>query len=430
MVYSNKLNKKLKATNLIPFMCFMFFYQLVGCSHEPRVAEPVIPNMFDVQRDIASSKKRSKALSLNNINGGITFECSAKESRILKKEILAYFKELNISRNLYQIKNTRVHASQNSKLNLNLKPKFSRLSTIAFKEVPEFSIQDEDVTIPALNNKTQTVKTVSKKEIVLAMMQTGRETLFTQDQCSLSALKEFIGIRQNIATWGQNLDWYFPEHESEWNPKYWDQGTPLKTQKLGDSLTDLFLNPRLYSIGCYTAAKMVMVQGLYDYYNRINPNEEKIKKIEEKLWSDNDPIVNLEPGHAWDFYPKMTIEEKSTPGKILTVEKKIPYNHIIPGDWIYMFNAPDIMTVERGYEGSNAIYLGRNRFTDYYNLHGHSYSFEELIDKVYQWRNKVFNRPADNKHIKPLQKEDLYKLAKTPEENGLFIDYRIYPERL
>lgn len=430
MVQTNKQNKKFKTLNLLTLKCFVFFHLLVGCSHEPRVAEPIIPKMFDIGRDIALAKKTSKKLSTKTVAGGIIFECSAQESKILNKELLAYLKELNISRNLYQIKKTQVRSKQNTKLNIHLKPKFSEMSTIAFKDIPEFAIQDDDVLIPALNNKTQTIKTVSKKEIILAMMQVGRETVFTQDQCHLSALKELVGIRQNIATWGQNLDWYFPEHESEWNPKYWDHGTPLKSQKLGDSLTDLFLNPRLYSIGCYTAAKMVMIQGLYDYYNRINPNEAKLKKIEERLWSDNDPIVNLEPGHAWDFYPKMTEEEKATPGKILTVQKKVPYKHIIPGDWVYMFNVPDIMTVERGYEGSNAIYLGRNQFTDYYNLHGHYYSFEALIDKVYQWRNKVFNRPADNKNIKPLQKEDLYKLAKTPQENGIFIDYRIYPDYL
>lgn len=416
-----------KSLVLSLFTNFIVFSHLFSCAHEQYAKEPVIPKMYDFNKRSIAEFKIENLSRPQQTDDGIVFECPTNTNKTLSKEILNYFKENKIHQKLFHTTTTKSSIKNHTKISFKLKKKYSQISTIAFKDIPDFDLADEEIILPALNNQTQIIKTVSKKEILLAMMQRGRKTLFDAEKCQLSSLKDFVGIRQNTSAWGQKLDWYFPDDKAKWNTQYWDYGTPIKGTKLADGLRDMFLNPRLYAIGCYTAAKLVMIQGVYDYYYRVEPNQNKLQIIEEKLWSDNDPLVNLEPGHAWDFYPKMTPEEKATPGKILDVQKNIPFNHIIPGDWIYMFNAPGIMTANRGYEGSNAIYLGRNQFTDYYNIHGHSYTFEELIDKVYQWRNNVYDRPDDNKNIKPLYKDDLFRLAKTPDENGIFIDYRIYP---
>ena len=77
-------------------------------------------------------------------------------------------------------------------------------------------------------------------------------------------------MRQNIVAWSEHLNWTWPDGGAAvWNPQYWNRGTPLVHVKLHAAFGDAFNHQSQYAIGCYTAAKIVMVQGVLDYYRRI-----------------------------------------------------------------------------------------------------------------------------------------------------------------
>lgn len=126
-------------------------------------------------------------------------------------------------------------------------------------------------------------------------------------------------------------------------------GTP--TVPLDDALLDAFTQQAKYAIGCYTASKLTYAHGVLDYYARVLEHPAKAALV-----------------------------------------RGVPPRHFVPGDWAYLLNTDPVTYEKTGYEGSNAIYLGRGRFDDYYDDHNHSYTFEEKLDEVYQWRNGVFSR--------------------------------------
>ena len=101
--------------------------------------------------------------------------------------------------------------------------------------------------------------------------------------------------------------------------------------------------------------------------------------------------------------------------------------NFVPGDWIYMLNTDPITYKKVGYEGSNAIYLGRGKFDDYYNDNHHSYTYLQKLDDVYQWRNGVFNRRRDIKRVEPLGRLDYERLGRPPADGGLVKSFRVFP---
>ena len=111
----------------------------------------------------------------------------------------------------------------------------------------------------------------------------------------------------------------------------------------------------------------------------------------------------------------------------MLMETGVPPGHFVPGDWAYFLNTDPITYEKTGYEGSNAIYLGGNRFDDFYNDHDHSYTYEEKLDEVYQWRHEVFSRSRDADKVRPLTPKQLQDLSRSPSNGGLQLDYRVSP---
>ncbi|MDO9067681.1 MAG: hypothetical protein Q7W05_04410, partial [Deltaproteobacteria bacterium] len=278
--------------------------------------------------------------------------------------------------------------------------------------------------------KEKKVHTASKKEILLALLQHGRLTEFKDTACDVKALTDHVGIRQNIAAWAENIKWVWPDgRPAKWNKKYWKRGTPKPGFPLHEAINDVFINQNQYSIGCYTATKLVMIQGVLDYYRRIKKDPVQQKLLENRLSIDIDkePLVDIEPGKMWDFEKDFDPQELNHPGKLLKIEYGAAPKNFVPGDWIYFLNTDPITYKKTGYEGSNAIYLGRNKFDDYYNDNDHSYTYQQKMDEVYQWRNGVFSRPRDFAKIKPLAPQDIERLSKTPAEGGILTDIRVFP---
>jgi len=241
-------------------------------------------------------------------------------------------------------------------------------------------------------------------------------------------LKDHVGARQNIVAWASQLEWQWPDGDDAlWNEKYWKSGTPQLNVPLHVALNDVFLNQPAYAIGCYAATKLVVAQGVLDYYRRIKRDPGLTRMVEQRLLSDNEPLVNVEPGEMWSFEPDFDIDQLRQQGKLVELIRNVAPRNFVPGDWIYLLNTDPITYQKKGYEGSNAIYLGQGKFDDYYNDNQHAYTYLQKLDEVYQWRNGVFSRSHDAEKIKPLSGNELDQLGNSPKSGGLVLSYRAIP---
>lgn len=355
---------------------------------------------------------------------GIRFTCQPAQFDKVRAELPAYLASLKIDPKW--VVQRLDPAAGALVLTLNTPP--DDVDTVSFSRRPEFGVQDEVLRLPDRRNRPVPVRTVSRREILLALLQHGRLTEFAGAHCSVEALRDHVAIRQNIVGWVQHLHWVWPDGEAaQWNRKYWRKGTPVAGFPLHLAIADIFRNQDRYSIGCYTAAKIVMIHGVLDYYQRIKRDRATLKKIEDRLSADGEPLVGVEPGEMWSFDRDSDPGEANRPGKLLDIRHGVAAGNFVPGDWVYMLNTDPISSRKTGYEGANAIYLGGNRFSDYYDDHNHSYTYEQKLDEVYQWRNGVFNRFRDAAKIVPLSAEARQRLTRTPAEGGLLLDLRVFP---
>lgn len=358
---------------------------------------------------------------------GVIFNCKKDEIEKIKTEMPKYFKNLGVDPKLVVEKSSQ----DGTKLGFNLNTPADDTNTLNLGKRKEMKITDDVISLPTKNGLTRKVSTVSKKEIMFALFQHGRRTEFNGNACNIQSFIDHIGVRQNIAAWTEHLGWGFPDGKAAaWNPKYWDDSPMPKRGPLYKAINDIFMNQNRYSMGCYSASKVVMTQGILDYYARVRPDKEKLEMIEQKMLTDKAPLSNIEPGTAWDFIQSMTPEDLKAPGKILSVQKDVARRNFIPGEWGYIKNNDGPSSDMPGYEGSNAVYLGRNNFDDYYGETPHKhYTFEEKVDEVYQWRNGVYTASeSSKKKRKELTPEQFDEQLKGPKEGGLLSPNRIVPD--
>ena len=353
----------------------------------------------------------------------LQFVCPAQQAQ-LQPEVTAYLRALRIPAE--QVRQTSDPVS--GSLTLALATPADDTRTLDLATRPAFAVTPEWVYLPSANGTTRAVATVSRKEIALALLQHGRITTLTGAACSTEALIDLVGVRQNIVAWAENLNWVWPDGDyAQWNPAYWTQGTPNPGVPLRQAVMDAFLQPQKYSIGCYTAIKLLLVQGVLDYYHRVKADPVRTRRVEAALLADGEPLVGVEPGHMWQFEKDYTPADGARVGKLMALQAGVAQGHFVPGDWAYFLNT-DAATYEKtGYEGSNAIYLGGNRFDDFYNDHRHSYTYEEKLNEVYQWRHGVFSRSRDADKVHLLTPDQLSDLSRTPADGGLQLDIRVSP---
>ena len=363
------------------------------------------------------------ACFIGSTQADVLFRCPAQLAA-LQQALPDYLQALKIP--AYQVSQTV--DTRFGELTLALTTPLGDTRTLDFFMRPEFSLAIERVHLPTTKGKMHGVDTVSRKEIMLALLQHGRMTTFKDKACSIEALSDHVGVRQNIVAWAELLNWDWPNGGSaKWNKKFWTRGTPNPGVSLHKAVMDVFLHQDKYAIGCYTATKLVIVQGTLDYYSRIKRDPEKTRRVEEALLADGDPLVGIEPGSMWSFEKDFDMHDMEQKGKLLKINSSVAAGNFVPGDWSYILNTDPASEQKTGYEGSNAIYMGRNRFDDYYNDNNHSYTYEQKLDEVYQWRNGVFSRQRDSKKIKLLTTEEQALLSNTPDDGGLELDIRVVP---
>jgi hypothetical protein len=353
----------------------------------------------------------------------ILFDCQNQAGR-LQPDVTAYLRALRIPSE--QITYSR--DQNNGNLMVTLATSKNDTQTLDFSIRSTFALSQELVYLPSRTGRAHPVSTVSRKEILLALLQHGRTTTLTDAKCTIESLVDLVGVRQNIVAWAQELHWGWPDGGyAQWNQKYWIRGTPKQGVPLRKALLNAFLQQEKYSIGCYTAAKLLLVHSVLDYYSRIKSDPIAGQRVEAALLADGEPLVGVEPGTMWKFEKEYLSSSEMQPGKLMTLDAGVAADNFVPGDWIYLLNTDSKSYQRIGYEGSNAIYLGSNRFGDFYNDHRHSYSYQEKILEVYQWRHGVFNRSRDAAKIEVLTDEQLIGLSRTPNDGGLQLDFRASP---
>ena len=363
-------------------------------------------------------------LTSSIVSADIKINCTENQTSNFLSEFDRFLIKIGLNKNLILKKNSKATAV------LSLDTPENDTNTLNLNQRTEYQIQDELIYLPVKNNLFREVKTVSKKEILLALLQHGRVTEFSGDFCSFDKLLQNIEVRQNIVAWTERLSWVWPDGDPAfWNKKFWNKGTPLKKVKLVDAYNDMFFNQHKYSIGCYTASKIVFGHAILDYFNRIKRDPLMTMKIEKALYGeDGEPLIGVEPGDMWSFERDFDLKKKNIPGKVLTIQYMVAPKNFIPGDWAYILNTDEKTNKKIGYEGSNAIYLGKNRFDDYYNDKAeHSYSYEQKMFEVYQWRNNVFSMSRHKDRIKEIPETIKSKMDLSPSEGGQVLNFRTVP---
>jgi hypothetical protein len=353
-------------------------------------------------------------------SSGLIFECSASKLPNIKLEVKSYIQEIGIPESVYEVEQI------NHRLRFSLTHP-SSYGTLYLRWNPSYAIAEERVSLPTAHGLKQ-IETVSKKEILLALMHEGRATIFKDNACEVSALKEHVEIRQMIVAWSEHLHWSFPDGSvAQWNPQYWERGNLRPGASLDEAMKDFFINPDQCSVGCYTATKIVIIQAVLDYFRRVKKNHVMADAIVKRLKSDHDVLVGIEPDAMWTLQKSINPEEQKRLGKLLKVQTSVASMNFVPGDWVYFVNNDKDSTQIDGYEGSNTIYMGRASFDDFYNDNHHHYLYNEKLSTIYNWRNRVFSRSRDYSRIEKLSAEQIYQLGLSTEEGGFLLNNRAVP---
>jgi len=354
----------------------------------------------------------------------LSFDCPGTNLNILAESLGQYFQSLGVTPDAYTAQLDVPHET----LQIIRVDPVHGTDTLGLIHQLGLDLREELIEMPSGRSKPRTIVTVSKKEILLALLQSGRITQFRGPACVRQALQDHIGVRQNIVAWSESIEFQWPNGgAAHWNRQYWDHGNLKPHQTLHSAINDVFMHPRRYSIGCYTATKLIVMQGVLDYYRRIKVDIATTTAIERRLMQDGEPLASIEPGAAWYFEKESTAQDMTRAGKLVFLSSGSAPDNFVPGDWAYFLNTDPITYEKTGYEGSNAIYLGRGKFDDYYNDNNHNYTYKEKLLEVYQWRHHVFSRERDVAKIHPLSAAEIERLGLTPEHGGLELDYRLTP---
>ena len=124
---------------------------------------------------------------------GIQFVCTPAQLERVQQEMPRYLQSLDIAPALVR---TRVDTLHNT-ATYALAGASTDSSTLYLAWRPELGIRDDVVALPTAQGQQKMVETVSKKEIVLALLHPGRLTTLRGRACEVQALVDHVGIRQN-----------------------------------------------------------------------------------------------------------------------------------------------------------------------------------------------------------------------------------------
>ena len=266
----------------------------------------------------------------------------------------------------------------------------------------------------------KTLQLVSNGEILAAMLQHGREFVFSDAHCSVDRLREHIAIRWNIVYWGSRAEWVYPPDQTA---RYNVFGPWVEVKGVGWTvrphasaswaIADAFVSEFPYQMGCSAACRLIVAQGIFDYYRNERRDLGMLKLIED----------SLEPGRPFDQMTP-TVEGRTTvrvPGRLVDRQFDVPWNHWVPGDWGWIKNTDARSASELGDEGTNLIYAGGGKFVNYYTDHPPE-SLDDALKRVFDWRF------AANEAKQELSTVEKSRLRRDPRYQGLLRDVRDVPK--
>ena len=405
---------------------FVAFLALLPCSF--LFAEDATPDGRTTKSHHAESKKVP-------IMGGIRFDCKPVEIEKIKKDMVQYFTELEFPASMIHMH----RCDKGNSICYTLNTHRNDTNTMDLTTRPELDILPEILEYKRGDGKIIKDAFTSKKEVLAALMQHGREYVLSGPRCSVEVLRDHVGVRQNIAKWGKisRLRWDFPEAwelkngklvlESKYakmNPAVWGaMKDPLlpKGTAPHTAVEDAFIGSFSYSIGCTTAAKLVMVHGIMDYYRNVKKDKEMadyLNKIAKRA-----PLSQPDRSNV-------------IPGGYISRQYDVDTNNIIPGDWVYIKNTDKKSSERPGYEGTNTIYIGEGFFTKFYknapgSRHGSPYYLNEprevdldhKTQEVFNWRFYIHEDYKNNPKRTFLTHQEVEDLRRSPDDRtkpGLF----------
>ncbi|QJE01812.1 hypothetical protein HH212_18735 [Massilia forsythiae] len=225
-----------------------------------------------------------------------------------------------------------------------------------------------------------------EREIVLAMLAAPRPLRFASACEVLAAL----AIRRNTVLAARRTRLAFGTAAVERPPSHWtyDPGrgfTVLPGRPLVEALT-LATQPgagdgRLYGFSCYRASEYVLLLGIAQELERVNP---PLLARLQRQWETR----AIQSGAFHDTF----LDEYGS------IDAPLPLRYYVPGDRVW-FRNPDARSSDAsGYEGSWVIYLGNGEFANFWKQ-DQPYTFESKCVEMYHWRDAVYLDAAGDARI-------------------------------
>jgi hypothetical protein len=225
-----------------------------------------------------------------------------------------------------------------------------------------------------------------EREIVLAMLAAPRPLRFPSAAEFLSAL----AIRRNIVLAARRTQLAFGTAHAERPASHWtydeERGfTVLPGQPLIEALT-LATQPeagegRLFSFSCYRASEYVILLGIAQELERVNP---PLLAALQRQWETS----AIQSGAYHDTF--LT--------EFGSLEAPLPPRWYVPGDRVWFRNPDAASSDASGYEGSWVIYLGNGLFTNFWQRE-QPFTFADKCVEIYHWRDATYVDAAGDLRI-------------------------------
>ncbi len=214
------------------------------------------------------------------------------------------------------------------------------------------------------------------KEILLAMLMAPLAFKFP----SHAELAAVVQMRKNIVYAARKTTLDFQTTEAERPGEYWTfdeetgftllPGKPLITALKKATQPDE--SGKLYSFACYRATEYVILLGIAQELERINP---QLFGTLQKQWEE-------EAIMSGRFHEVFLREYGS-------MEAPLPPKYYVPGDRLWFRNPDEHSSNVTGYEGSWVFYLGDGLFTNFWKSDAH-YTLTSKCLEIYHWRHATY----------------------------------------
>ncbi len=224
-----------------------------------------------------------------------------------------------------------------------------------------------------LQDKNQSPEKRLAKEILIALLAAPKLMEFS----SVNALESHLHVRLNIAQAAAKTSLAFHTEAAERPLDFWvehpENGFVLRPDA---SLIEAIIaatqpehTGRLYDFSCYRASEYLVLLGIAQEAQRVNPQFLKALEAECRVKVPRSRI----------FHDNFLIEYGSS-------EAPIPMMYYVPGDRVWFKNPDSVSSNIVGFEGSWVFYMGKGLFSNFWKRE-QAFDLESKCLEVYHWRD-------------------------------------------